>query len=80
MKLHFHGKLTDALGREMNLDMPPDCSVGDIRQRLLADNPDCAADLANGQALACVGDQFVCDERRVAAHEQVEFLPPVSGG
>ncbi|HEX6783485.1 MAG TPA: MoaD/ThiS family protein [Sphingomicrobium sp.] len=77
LKVVFYGRLTDLIGREVGLDAA-DCSVAEIRRHLAANHPAAAEALARSRAL--IGSAVVEDDRRVGAEEELEFLPPVSGG
>jgi molybdopterin converting factor small subunit len=76
----FYGRLSEAIGAELNVDALAGCAVGELRQRLAAEHPDAGEVLRSRRALACVGDRLVRDDHRLAAGETIEFLPPVSGG
>jgi molybdopterin synthase sulfur carrier subunit len=80
MKVVFYGRLADAVGSEIDLEIPVGCSIAEMRKLLAAEHPDAAASLAGGRALACVGGSYVSDDYVTSAGDQVEFLPPVSGG
>lgn len=80
MKILFFGRLADMLGSELEVDVPPDSSVGQLRDLLIQRYPDAAPVLLNRRAKACVGDALVHDHAIVGTAEVVEFLPPVSGG
>jgi molybdopterin converting factor small subunit len=78
VKVLLYGRLTDSIGRKVELETPEDCSVADLRRRLSATHPDVAGALARSRAL--VAGTVVADDRRLRPDEDVEFLPPVSGG
>ena len=80
MKVLFYGRLAEAIGPELEIDAPPGCSVGQLRDRLVAEHPEAEQPLRNRRALACVGDSLVHDTYVLGADDRVEFLPPVSGG
>lgn len=79
MNVQFYGKLADMLGRDVEIDVGAECSIGEIRQRLSSEHPQAARALA-ARVRACVGDRFVSDSHVVGAGETVEFLPVISGG
>lgn len=79
-KILFHGRLADALGRDLEVEAPQGCSIADIRALIGAEYPDSAEAIGVSRARACVGDSIVADSRRIFPGEVVEFLPPVSGG
>ncbi|WP_341631402.1 MoaD/ThiS family protein [Sphingomonas agri] len=76
--IRFYGRLADAIGREANVETLGGTSVGQIRSRLLADHPHAAEALRRSRA--CLNDMFVEDVQLVTDEDQVDFLPPVSGG
>lgn len=80
MKILFYGRLADALGPEIDLDVPPSWSITQVRKQLAKEHPRSADALLGGRALACVSGSVVRDDYLVDKAEQIEFLPPVSGG
>lgn len=80
MKILFRGRLAEAIGPELEIQVPPGCSVAELRQRLAAEYPEAERPLCSRRALACVGDSLVRDTYVLGGAERVEFLPPVSGG
>jgi molybdopterin converting factor small subunit len=80
VKVLFYGRLAEAIGRELEVDALPGCSVAELRDRLAADHPEAGGVLRSGRALTCVGNSLVRDDHRLAAGDTVEFMPPVSGG
>jgi molybdopterin converting factor small subunit len=80
VKLLFYGRLADVIGTELELEAPPGCSVGELRELLISEHPDAGPVLRSARSRACIGDALVGEEHVPAAGERVEFLPPVSGG
>jgi len=80
MRIFFYGRLSDALGHEMEVDLPGSCSVADLRNLLAELRPEAAAALGSKRVRACVGDSIVLDSHVVGPADEVEFIPPVSGG
>lgn len=80
MKVLFHGRLAETIGPELEVETPPGCSVGELRDRLVAQHPEAEQPLRSRRARACVGDALVRDTYVPQAADRVEFLPPVSGG
>ena len=78
MRVRFYGRLADAIGREAEIDAPPGCSVGEVRRRLAASHGGVSGTLGRSRAL--VASLFVGDDRLIGPEEELEFLPPVSGG
>lgn len=80
MKVLFYGRLAETIGAELEVDAPPGCSVGDLRDRLVAEHPEAEQPLRSRRARACIGDAMVHDSYVLQAADRLEFLPPVSGG
>jgi molybdopterin converting factor small subunit len=80
MKILFHGRLAEAIGRAIDLDAAPGCSVAELRERLIAEHPEAEQPLRSRRARTCVGDAMVHDNYVLQASDTIEFLPPVSGG
>jgi molybdopterin converting factor small subunit len=78
MKVLFYGRLADAIGRDIEIEAGGASSVAELRRRVAASHPD-AAD-ALGRSRAVIASAMVGDEHVIAPADQVEFLPPVSGG
>ena len=78
MKVLLYGRLRDSIGREVEVEAPTDCSVAELRSRLAKTHPEAADSLARSRAL--IAGSLVSDTRQVRTDDQVEFLPPVSGG
>jgi molybdopterin converting factor small subunit len=80
VKVLFYGRLAEAIGPEVEIEMPPGCSVEELRERLIAEHPEAEQTLRSKRARACVGDALVHEDHVLEAADRVEFLPPVSGG
>ena len=80
MKVLFYGRLADTIGSELEVEAPPGRSVGELRERLIAEHPQAEQPLRSKRARTCVGDKLVGDDYRLALGDKLEFLPPVSGG
>ena len=80
MKVLFYGRLADTIGPELDIDAPPGCSVGHLRDRFVSEHPEAAQPLRSKRARVCVGDALVHEDYVLQASDRVEFLPPVSGG
>jgi molybdopterin converting factor small subunit len=80
VKVAFYGCLADAVGPELDIDVPPGCSLEELRNKVIAEHPGAEETLRNKRARACVGDALVHDSYVLAATDRVEFLSPVSGG
>lgn len=80
MRISFFGKLRDSLGDERMLAPVAGETVAGLRARLAALFPQAANDLLGPRVRACVGDAIVAEDFSLAGHDEVEFLPPLSGG
>ena len=80
MRISFYGRLAEAIGREVELDAPQPCAIGEVRARLAELFPDAASDLSSPRVRACVGDRMVPDSFVVTPGQSVDILAPLSGG
>jgi molybdopterin converting factor small subunit len=80
IKILFYGKLANIIGRETEVPLDPPCTIAALRRLLVTMHPDAAESLSDRRVRALVGNEFVSDDHRVAPHDEVEFLSPVSGG
>ena len=78
LQILLYGVLADVLGRQVEIDVPAECSIADLRRKLECDYPLAARDL--GRSRAIIGASAVADDYLVTTNDRVEFLPPVSGG
>lgn len=78
MRIRLYGRLADLMGRQVELDSADGSSVAELKRRLADDHPSAAEML--GRSRAYVGSKMISDDRVPAASDDVEFLPPVSGG
>jgi molybdopterin converting factor small subunit len=78
LNILLYGRLADAIDRRVDLEAPGGSSVGELRQLLATRYLAVAEQLDRSRA--CVQGKLVGDDYRVAAGDDVEFLPPVSGG
>ena len=79
MKVRLYGRLADAVGPQVELDVEA-ASVADVRRLVAERFPQTAATLASSRSRACIDGSIVGDDHRVFPGDAVEFLPPVSGG
>jgi molybdopterin converting factor small subunit len=77
LRVRFYGRLSDAIGREINL-VAAGSSVAEIRARLASQHP--AATEWLGRSRALIAGSVVTNEHLVGESDDLEFLPPVSGG
>ena len=80
MKVSFYGKLASTMGAELDVPIEGPCSVGGLRQHLVASYPEVADALQDSRAKALVGVAFVAEDHALRPDDEVEFLAPLSGG
>ena len=80
MKISFYGRLADVLGPEMKVELAGSRSVAQLREHLAELRPEAGAILGSKRVRACVADSIVLDSHVVGPTDEVEFIPPVSGG
>lgn len=72
-KIAFYGKLAELIGREVEVDLPPDgCTIAALRARFNG--------LDRATVRACVNDETVSEGHVVMPGDRIDFLPPLSGG
>jgi sulfur-carrier protein len=80
VNVRFYGRLAEAIGPQVEVDVPAPSRVADVRRILAEEFPDGAAILASARSKACIGGSIVGDDHMLSDGDAVEFLPPVSGG
>jgi len=81
IRVRYFASLREALGPGETLEVPPDITLGALRDRLIAASERHAQALARGRAVRCALNQAMCDESAVLAPDaEVAFFPPVTGG
>lgn len=80
MKVRFYGPLAETIGPEIEVRMAVGCTLAELRHLLVAHHPNAEQPLRSRRALACVRHSVVQDDYILEADDEVEFLPPVSGG
>jgi len=66
-------------GREaVELEMPPDATIGQVRNRLAEQIPELADLFA--RAMFAIGTQYATDAEEIPPNVEVACIPPVSGG
>lgn len=80
-KLLFFGSLAERVGRQAEVDLPPQgCTIAELRQ-LLAERDDVfASELGRPGIRASADQQVVRDGDRVRPGQEVSFFPILSGG
>jgi len=77
LRIRLYGRLGDAIAPEIEL-AAASCTVGEVRRRLATSHAAAARSLETSRAL--IAGRVVGDDRAVGEAEELEFLPPVSGG
>jgi len=81
VQVRYFASLREGLGAAETVDMPPDSSVGQLRDLLLTRSERHAELLARGRAVRCALAQRLCEEDQALAEgAEVAFFPPVTGG
>jgi molybdopterin converting factor small subunit len=78
VRILLYGRLAETIDRHIELDAPRGWSIAELRRRIAADHPAAADSLERSRA--CIGNAVVGDDHILSAGDDVEFLPPVSGG
>lgn len=78
MKVLLYGPLADALGRHLDIEVPDGCSIAELRSRLGCMHPNAAGAINRSRAI--IDSVAVGEDHLIVATEEVELLPPVSGG
>jgi molybdopterin converting factor small subunit len=80
VKVLFYGRLAEAIGRELEIDIAPGSSVAELRERLASLHPETGQVLLNKRSRTFVDSWIVLDDYRLGIRDTLEFLSPVSGG
>ncbi len=81
VQVRYFASLREALGSGQAVTVAADCTVGGLRDQLIALGGAHAQALARGRAVrAAVAQQMAADETPLAAGAEVAFFPPVTGG
>lgn len=81
VRVLFFGRVADALGRELQVDLPPQgCSIGELRERLSALGEVAREALGRCDVRMAV-DQILADDGSwVRPRQEVAFFSMFSGG
>lgn len=81
LNVELCGRLADACGRIVELDLPEEeVPVSVMFTALAAAYPTLAPSIASGRVRACVNEALVGPDSLVRAGDEVALFPPVSGG
>jgi molybdopterin converting factor small subunit len=78
MKVIFYGRFADAIAHEVDVDVPQQSTVAELRSLLDQLYP--GLGLNGGHVRACVAGAIIGDDLRLSGDQPVEILAPVSGG
>ena len=78
MRVAFYGRLAEAIGREVEIDLPAPAAVAVVQRRLAELYPGSGVDAS--RVRTAVGGMIVDGDRLVQPGETVEILAPLSGG
>lgn len=76
----MYGYLAEAMGREVEVAVEGDVTVGDIRHVLFDRFPKAVASLGRSEVMGCIDDQITGDGEIVPKGKALAFLPILSGG
>jgi len=72
----FFGSIGELFGGQRQIEIPPDCSVGDLRRILAEEHKGIAA----ATIRAAVGQQVAEEDTPIGPGDELAFFSPVSGG
>ncbi len=79
VKLLFFATIRDRAGvRSVELDVPADITVKDLKEKISADYPTLKDSLKS--VLVAIDREYAFDEAIVPPNAEIAFFPPVSGG
>ena len=81
MKIHvqFYAQLRDLVGmRELDIDLAEDATVGDLLEKVYAQQP--ALRSHDKSILIGAGVEFVDRNYELKPNEEIAIMPPVQGG
>lgn len=81
VNLRYFAAIREVLGEHEVIDVPAGITVGELRDRLMADSADHARALVRGQGRRCALNHVICEESAVVTEgAEVAFFPPLTGG
>ena len=81
VQVRYCASLREALGGGQAVAVPAGCTVGVLRDLLIAQGAGHAHALARGRAVrAAVAQQMAAEDTLLLAGAEVAFFPPVTGG
>ncbi len=81
VRVRYFASLREVLGAEERVDVAAGCTVGGLRDLLIASGAPHAEVLRRGRAVRAALDQAMVDESApLREGAEVAFFPPVTGG
>lgn len=81
IQLRYFASLREALGAGEALDVPAGCTLGGLREQLIARGGRHAEVLARGRAVrAALNQAMAAEDALLLEGAEVAFFPPVTGG
>lgn len=79
IKLLFFATLRERIGlRSLELDIPEDMTIQDLKEKLSADYPNLKESMKS--VLITINREYAFDEAVVPPNAEIAMFPPVSGG
>jgi molybdopterin converting factor subunit 1 len=79
IKILFFATLRDRAGsRSFDLQVPPDATIRDLKEKLAADYPNLTESMK--AVLITINREYAFDEAVIPEHAEIALFPPVSGG
>lgn len=79
IKLLFFATIRDRAGmKSMELDIPVDMTIGELKEQLSTDYPNLKESMKS--VLMTINREYAFDEAVVPEHAEIGMFPPVSGG
>jgi molybdopterin converting factor subunit 1 len=79
VKILLFASLRDRIGaKNIQLELPVEATIGDLKQMLIGDHPVLAG--MKNSIMAAVNREFAADDQQIPLHAEVALFPPVSGG
>lgn len=81
VQVRYFASLREVLGSGQTVSVPAGCTVGQLRDALMALGPPHAQVLARGRAIrAAVAQHMAHEDTALQPGAEVAFFPPVTGG
>jgi len=81
IKVVFFASLREQLScSELSLPQESITNIEQLKQKLIADNPQWQSDLESGTLLYAINQTMVDEQHTVISGDEVAIFPPVTGG